>query len=147
MKRRGFLGIMGGAVVAGPRAAKQAVTAASKSMSGGMAANGITYPPSSPETEAMVSSSHKSYLLEQVAKLRRRLTGQLTEEELEERRIDSDARRVGFEIETSGLRSMSESGKYSRMSRYAKQQAEERDVFYSRRRLNQYIKELAGMDS
>ena len=148
MKRRGFRGIMGGAVVAGPGAAKQAVTAASHSMSGGVAKLGVGMLGGEAPTEGgmSVGLSHKSWLLEKVAKYQRILSGDLTDEEIEERKVDSNARLVVFEIETSGLRSMSESSKFARMNRQDKRLRAERDRFYAKRTLNNCLKELAGME-
>jgi hypothetical protein len=147
MKRRGFLGIMGGAVVAGPGAAKQAVTAASRASTGGVASlgNGLS-PPMGIISGARdgVTGTHKSWLLERVAELRRMISGDLTDEEIEERRVSNEMRKVKFEIEVSGLRSMSETAKYNRMSRFANSQSEARERFYMKRQLKEYL-EQAGM--
>ena len=150
MKRRGFLGALAGGAVAGPGAAKQAITAASKTVSGGRAglALGVgNEVMGSSGNPVSVGYDHKSYLLEQVARYKRVLSGELTDEEIEERNIESIAKRVVFEIETSGLRSMAESVKFSRMNRYDRKLRDERERFYIKRNLAQYLKELAGMNT
>ena len=150
MKRRGFLGIMGGAVVAGPGAAKQAVTAASRASTGGVASlmsSSILGEGPDAEADSVGITTHKDYLLERVSRYQRVLSGQLTEEEIQERNLRNETHRVRFEIETSGLRSMAETSKYARMSRYAQQQKDERERFYAKRNLKEYLKELAGMGS
>jgi hypothetical protein len=82
MKRRGFLGFMGGAAVAGPTAAKSVVGELPKSLGigvpyGSMSGYGST---------AVCSSSEGDWRLGEVARLKRILSGDLTDEEKENRR-------------------------------------------------------------
>lgn len=150
MKRRGFLGLLGGAAVAGPAAAKQAVTAASHSQSGGAAKiAGVGVPNFGAGPMIALQSKgdgRKSFFLQEIADIRRRLTGKLTDEEIEERRIQDGVRMILFEIETSSLHSMSEAGKYRRMARYRDAEMQQARRFYDQRNLKAYIKELAGLD-
>lgn len=89
--------------------------------------------------------THKTWLLERVAELKRMISGDLTDEEIEERRVSNEMRKVKFEIEVSGLRSMSETAKYNRMSRFASSQHEARERFYMKRQLKEYL-DQAGME-
>ena len=151
MKRRGFLGVLGGAAVAGPGAAKQAVTAAQSASLGGVARAGAIGGALARETPVTglggLQYDHKNYLMQRVAELKRRISGELTDEEREERRVQNDRRKVRFEIETGDLRSMAEGRKFARMARFAEAQDHERERFYARRSLAEVLKELAGMGS
>lgn len=86
MKRRGFLGIVGGAAVAGPSIAKEVVA----SLPAGLVA------PSVPMTTLGYSSgkglvcttepgSEHSWRLQEIAEIKRFLTGELSDEEKESR--------------------------------------------------------------
>lgn len=81
MKRRGFLGFIGGAAVAGPSAAKKVVTKLPSGLGlSNVASIGMGY--GSPQ------SSGGDWRIEEVARLKRFLTGELTEDERQEERAN-----------------------------------------------------------
>jgi hypothetical protein len=150
MKRRGFLASLTGAALAGPAAAKQAVTAASKSTTGGIARLGAgVFDGEQKESMCGIAggkSDHRAWVLKRINECKRVLSGELTDEEIEKRNVDGTLRLAAFEIETSGLRSMAESSKLMRMARQDQRLRRERDKFYAKRNLNDYLKELAGLE-
>lgn len=82
MKRRGFLGFVGGAAVAGPSVAKNAVAKLPEGLGLGnhiVASYGIP-------GEVGEGPGGGDWKIKEIAKLRRLLTGDLTDDEKEERR-------------------------------------------------------------
>jgi alkylated DNA nucleotide flippase Atl1 len=144
MKRRGFLGIMAGAGIAGPSAAKQAVTAASRTQLGGVAR--LTGMPSAAGLGGVAEDpmgSSGSWLKTAIADTRRIISGQKTDEQIERERLDDETVRHAFEIETSGMRSMSEAAKLHRMRQYARQRSEQAEIGYAKLRLKDLLRRLA----
>ncbi len=90
--RRKFFGLMGGAAVAGPTAAKNAIA----KLPGGLLDDMPSVPPlgsgyigstpSYPADAACNAIGGRSWHLEEIARLRRFISGDLTDEEKEERR-------------------------------------------------------------
>ncbi|QIG76692.1 hypothetical protein EVC28_068 [Rhizobium phage RHph_I1_23] len=85
MKRRGFLGIIGGAAVAGPRVAKEVVS----KLPVGLGDATLGVPPfggygSQGLAEAVPSNS--SWRLTEIANLRKIITGEMTDQEKEDQR-------------------------------------------------------------
>lgn len=87
MKRRGFLGIVGGAAVAGPSIAKEVVA----SLPTGLGSASIPMPSMGYFSQQGLSAaattigSEHSWRLREIAEIKRFLTGELTDEEKESR--------------------------------------------------------------
>lgn len=83
MRRRGFLGFMGGAAVAGPSIAKQAVA----QMPSGLGSAALPGPPMGYGSigQGVSIASDKSWAMKEIADIKRFLTGELTDEEKESR--------------------------------------------------------------
>lgn len=83
MKRRGFLGFMGGAAIAGPSVAKKVVAELPvgmpyvHSLGQGVGAYG--------QKDASSSLSNRDWRLNEIAQIKRLLSGELTDDEKEER--------------------------------------------------------------
>ncbi|MBB3411232.1 hypothetical protein FHT87_005185 [Rhizobium sp. BK316] len=84
MKRRGFLGFIGGAAIAGPQAAKTAV----KSLPSGMNVGGLmaVQPWGTPVSDASCIKGSGDWRLDEIARLKRLISGQLSDDEIEEKR-------------------------------------------------------------
>ena len=82
MKRRGFLGFMGGAAVAGPAVAKQAVA----QLPPGLGISGMPMPSYGYPADANSVGPDPTWKLKQIADIRRFLSGDLTDEEKEDRK-------------------------------------------------------------
>lgn len=80
MKRRGFLGFIGGAAVAVPAAAKNAVT----KLPGGLGLSNIAGMGAG--YGGAIPSNSGDWRIEEIARLKRFLTGELTEDEKQEER-------------------------------------------------------------
>lgn len=83
MKRRGFLGFMGGAAVAAPAVAKTAIAELPKGL--GSVSMGVGVP-SMGYGGGPVDSVGGNWRLKEIANLKRILTGDLTEDEKEQRK-------------------------------------------------------------
>lgn len=82
MKRRAFFGIMGGAAVAGPKVAKEAVA----KLPVGLSDVAMAPVPVGFGSLGKANGSDKSWVLKEIADVRRFLAGGLTEEEKEQNR-------------------------------------------------------------
>ena len=145
MKRRGFLGVLAGGAVAGPAAAKQAVTAASQASQmnvGGVIPSICSMAVSTKSADA----EHKTWLMGEVERCRRILSGAMTDDEVQAQRLYDETARLKFELETGGLRSMSEPSKFTRMRLRQQRIEQERERHFAKQRLTDYLKELAGME-
>lgn len=83
MKRRGFLGFMGGAAVAGPQLAKAAVAELPSGL--GNAVPGVIGGYGS-LGQPIASGSDKTWKLKEIANLKRLISGGLTDDEKEDRK-------------------------------------------------------------
>jgi hypothetical protein len=148
MKRRGFLGMLGLGAVAGPGVVKEGITAASRSGSGGVASMAVEAANAVGARGTLTDhSDHRSYLKTRILELRRFLSGQETPEQIEERRLFDDELRTRYEIETSGLRSVSEARKLAMMRRYLRSESLRRDRFNAEADLKSYLAQLARIKS
>lgn len=87
MKRRGFLGFMGGAAAAGPSVAKAAVAEMPKGLGAAFSHNpGAPLGGLSQGIRDTASSIGGSWRIKEIASLRRVLLGDLTDEEKEQRK-------------------------------------------------------------
>lgn len=82
MKRRAFFGIMGGAAVAGPKVAKEAIA----KLPVGLSDVAMTPVPVGGALCGPISREDRSWVLQEIADVRRFLAGGLTEEEKEQNR-------------------------------------------------------------
>lgn len=137
MKRRGFLGALGGAAVAGPSVAKNALAQLPTGL--GHTAPGI--PPSGYLNAVDKSSISGDWELNQIERLRRLLSGEKTDEEREAEAIERRENRnniMGQEI--ACLRSVSGTAKLEMYSRRMQAIREQRQQYYWSRELADYLK-------
>lgn len=140
MKRRGFLGFMGGAAVAGPQVAKNVVQAMPKGVYdiAGYGSGGILATAS-----GKIASSDRDWRLDEVDRLRRIITGQKTEEEMEAER-ETRLRNIEPLVSQNimGLVSLAPAAKV-RMHRHRMDEINHQaELLYTKRRLSEYLKEL-----
>ena len=84
--RRKFFGLIGGAAVAGPAAAKTAVAQLPTGLFSAGAIAPLSHAPQYIGEAACGTTSGRSWHLDEIARLKRLLSGDLTEEEKEQRR-------------------------------------------------------------
>lgn len=141
MKRRGFLGVMGGAAVAAPALAKQAVS----QLPSGLGSASIPAPPmgySIGQGVSLASSSDGSWMLKEIADLKRFLTGDLTDEEKENRNRQRLYRREQIiNQNVACLASVSGSRKLAIYSRRMEQHSEELERSERQQRLHWLLRQ------
>lgn len=129
MKRRAFLGFLGGAAAAGPSAAASLVEPLAK------ASLPLDYMGTdNPKFES--SSSDGSWKISRIADLVRRLSGQKTKHEIEEERL-SNLEMVGmaYRYQVDGLRSVSIQHKLEMIARMQRRRNAERERHWWEREL------------
>ena len=110
MKRRSFLGLLGGGAMAGPSAAKSALSSVTPTTLTGAMELGM---PTSYGRVAQYGVGCKPF--DRIADIRRRLMGEKTRSEQYEDDESRDIRSTMISLETSSLRSMAESAKFRRV--------------------------------
>jgi hypothetical protein len=148
MKRRGFLASLTGAALAGPAAAKQAAQVVGRARIGSPSPPLHPYPDRAMNTVEMMGGGfdYKKSLLEQAADLRRKISGERTEEEIEEERLYSYHATAKFEAETGALKSISNAAKASRVAEFQRNFSAKQRRFSAKRELANVLKELAGLE-
>ena len=144
MKRRGFLGFIGGAAVAGPQVAKNVIKTMPSGIGpqlglvGGYAGNTV-----SAAKDGYSGSISKDWRLDEIERLRRFISGEETDAEREEKRQQRlHLLEPIVSQNVMGLRSVSP-GTQVRMHRKRMEAVNrEAEVIYSKLRLNEYLKEL-----
>lgn len=86
MKRRGFLGIIGGAALAGPKVAKEAVAKLPVGLGDAAMAAAPYGGYASPGLNAVTDAPSGSWRLTEIANLRKIITGEMTDAEKEDQR-------------------------------------------------------------
>lgn len=86
MKRRGFLGFLGGAAAAGPAMAKTAIAEMPKGMLGGIGNMPVGSYGGYGSPMAQAAGSESDWRLSEIANLKRIISGDLNDEEKEQRR-------------------------------------------------------------
>lgn len=135
MKRRGFLGALGGAAVAGPSVAKNALA----QLPTGLGQNVLGYGSSGALDKC--SPVPGDWELSQIERLRRLISGQKTDEEREADAIERRENRnniIGQEI--ASLRSVSGTAKLDMYERKMREIREQRQQYYWGRELSDYLK-------
>lgn len=136
MKRRGFLGALGGAAVAGPSVAKNALA----QLPTGLGQNVLGYGSIGNSVEACTKQSG-DWELSQIERLRRLISGQKTDEEREEDALTRRENRnniIGQGI--ASLRSVSGTAKLDMYERKMREIREQRQQYYWGRELADYLK-------
>lgn len=150
--RRGFFGLLGGAALAGPSAAKAATQGISASLSHlgpGMAPTG-PYPRYGGTDSigiggALKQQSSGDWRLSQIKDLRRFISGQLTDEEIHEQQMRRlEVRRVLIDQNAQALRSVSTVRKVEMYHRNLLADEVERAREHSRGHLARLLKEIAS---
>lgn len=140
MKRRGFLGFMGGAAVAGPQVAKNVVQAMPKGVYdiGGYGGGGKLA-----SAAGHAIATDRDWRLDEVDRLRRLLTGQKTEEEKEadrEHRLRNSEPVISQNIMC--LLSVAPAAKVRMHKNRMDEINHQAELLYTKRRLSEYLKEL-----
>ena len=148
MKRRGFLASLTGAAIAGPAAAKHVVGSVGSAQVSSAMPHSLGHSDRAMNTVGMMGSGfdYKKSLLEQVADLERKISGERTEEEIEEERLFNYHAAAKFEAEVGALKSVSAVAKESRSARFHQNFRAKQRRFHSKRELTRLLKELAGME-
>lgn len=141
MKRRGFLGIMGGAAVAGPAVAKNAVKALPVSLNG---AGLGPVPYWGGDTAKATTAGHQvDWRLGEIERLKRLIAGELTDEEREEKRTQ---RLYALEpIVTQNVMSLHSVSAGRKVVMYRERMTAIHDQIetnHNHRRLRDYLKEM-----
>ena len=138
MKRRGFLGIIGGAVAAGPSMAKNAVA----QLPSGLGIESAVLGSAGVSSASSLGSG--DWMLEEIANLRRFISGELTDEEQEDRRRAAMyARQSLISNRYAGLKSVADWRKVDLFNRDLQRLNEEINRSQARGRLASLLKQVA----
>jgi len=138
MKRRGFLGFVGGAAVAGPTVAKNAVAQLPSGL--GFSAGAIGYGSNAIPPTGL---SGGDWRLEEIARLKRFITGELTDEEKQEERAGMlRSHESLISQHAASLVSVSPVRKISIFNREMRKLSREIDVIYRSGQLARMLNEL-----
>jgi len=139
MKRRGFLGFLGGAAAAGPAMARNAVASMPSGL--GVAGSGLSWG-SDAEVAPSCASTDGDWRLSEIARLKRVISGEKNKDEAEQDRINAMHRReVIISQHTAGLVSVSGVSKLRIFHRDMQRLNDEIDVARSRNYLSRLIHE------
>lgn len=144
MKRRGFLGFIGGAAIAGPSVAANAVKTLPNGF-GGIAAQlgGGTYAYTGKDPTPTTSAGFFDWRTDEIVRLKRLISGEMTDEEREEKRHEAlYALEPIVTQNVMALHSVSAHRKVSIFNRRMATVREDIERFYNRRRLLDLLKEV-----